>query len=164
MGVTEIKPGEKIHTSGDTVDTIDIIIKGSVDMTLPHFDGAVTLGVGSVIGLCEAPGDTHRFTYTSPSGASVFSYPFNHMEDVARVISANAKIAPTITSAMVAEVNHIREFSVEYEKSAMDAYNKVREEQKEMQKLSAALGRDMPLYKNLSDLQLPLVTLIYHYC
>ena len=155
MGVTEIKPGEKIHTSGDTVDTIDIIIKGSVDMTLPHFDGAVTLGVGSVIGLCEAPGDTHRFTYTSPSGASVFSYPFNHMEDVARVISANAKIAPTITSALVAEVNHIREFSVEYEKSAMDAYNKVREEQKEMQKLSAALGRDMPLYKNLSDLQLP---------
>ncbi|MCR5097970.1 MAG: hypothetical protein K6B14_03390 [Lachnospiraceae bacterium] len=155
MGVTEIKPGEKIHNAGDTVDTIDIIIKGSVQMTLPHHEGSVSLGVGSVIGLCECPGDSHRFTYTSPSGASVFSYPFTKMDDVGKVITANAKIAPTITSAVVAEANRLREYSIHYEKSAVDAYNKVREEQKEMQKLAAALGKMMPNYSNLADLQLP---------
>ncbi len=155
MGVSEIKAGEKIHSAGDLVDTVDIIIKGSVQMSLPHHDGAVTLGVGSVIGLCERPGDVHRFTYTSASGASVFSYPFNQMEDVGRVIAANAKIAPTITSALVHQAHGLREFSVEYEKSGVEAYNKIREEQKEMQKLSASLGRDMPAYRILSELQLP---------
>ena len=155
MAVTEIKAGEIIHNIGDIVDSIDIVLKGTVHMSIPNEDGGITLGVGSIIGLSETPGDTHRFTYTAPDGASVFSYPYGSMDDVSKVITANAKIAPTITSAVVAMAEHLREFSRTYEKSGRTAYDKIREEQKEMQKLAASLGKDMPLYQGLSDLALP---------
>ena len=155
MAVTEIKPGEKFKKTGDIVDTIDIVLKGTVHMSIPNHEGGITLGVGSIIGISEVAGEQHRFTYTSPAGASVFSYPYGSMDDVAKVITANAKIAPTITSAVVAMAEHLREYSYEYEKSGKAAYDKIREEQKEMQKLAASVGRDMPLYEELSDLSLP---------
>ncbi len=155
MAVYEIKPGESVHKAGDLVDTIDIVVKGNVSMTLQGTTESVTLGVGSIIGVFETPGGNHRFTYTSSSGASVFSYPFNQMDDISKVIAANSKIAPTITSAVVAEANHLRDFSGAYSKSAFEAYERIRQEQKEMQKLSASVGRDMPLYSNLSSLELP---------
>ena len=155
MSVTEIKAGGKIHSVGDIVDSIHIILKGSVSMTIPNEGGEIALGVGSVIGLSEVPGGRHRFSYTAPEGASIFSYPFSGMNDVAKVISTNARIAPMITGSVVAMAEHLREYSVAYTKTGRMAYDRIREEQKELQRLAASVGKSMPLYTELSDLALP---------
>lgn len=70
----EIKNGNVIFESGQTFNSISMIIKGSVRAV--YSDGEFFLDKGDIIGLCELYHDSYIFTYIASSDVTIVSFPY----------------------------------------------------------------------------------------
>ncbi len=133
MGIKELKKDDILHSAGDRVQEVEIVLKGSI--RIHNADGAMILKTGSLIGSSEEPGDTYSFDYTADSDATVYAYDFSNMEDVVKVIKLNLKIAPVLASSSV--------------RSAVDCFSWYEKIRMECENLYKGVKRDLEDYKSL---------------
>ena len=63
MAMQQCGANAQIHSTGDKVKTLEIVLKGSVRMTYPGNKEEILLKTGSVVGLAESPNSTYRYNY-----------------------------------------------------------------------------------------------------
>lgn len=97
MGVREVKKGELIFHSGILVSSLDIVLKGSVQISNPY--GSIQVGNGSILGILEDPGTNYTYHYLALEDTSLYSSPYKGSEDIVKVISSNPKISSILVSA-----------------------------------------------------------------
>ncbi|MCR5734724.1 MAG: hypothetical protein K6G22_08990, partial [Lachnospiraceae bacterium] len=133
MGIKELKKDDNLHNTGDRVQEVEIVLKGSIRVS--NADGAMILKTGSVIGASEVPGETYSFEYSADSDATVYAYDFSNTDDVIKVIRLNQKIAPVLASSSV--------------RSAVDCYSWYEKIRSECDNLYNGAKRDLEDYKSL---------------
>lgn len=102
MAVREIKKGTIIYTEQDIVESLDIILKGSVRIS--NSFSRSTLTNGSILGIMEAPGSGYSYSYEALEDTNIYSHPYHDSEDVAKVIKSNPKITTILASSAVKNV------------------------------------------------------------
>ena len=99
MGIRELKKDEVLHSSGERVQKLEIVLKGNIRVC--SSEGGTVLKTGSIIGAAENVGEAYAFDYKADTDASVYSYDYSIAEDVVKVIKLNLKIAPVLASSSV---------------------------------------------------------------
>ena len=97
MGIRELKKDEVLHSAGERVQKLDIVLKGTIRVS--NSDGGMVLKTGAIIGAAEKPDEGYTFDYRAESDASVYTYDYANLADVVRVIKLNQKIAPVLASS-----------------------------------------------------------------
>src|SRR5574344_1512325 len=98
----EISNGELLHASGDNVNSLEFLEKGSIRVS--GASCGITINAGSLAGIIEMPGRPYMFDYDVTSDAVLISYPFETIDDICSVISSNADKCGTIAHAAVQSV------------------------------------------------------------
>ncbi len=98
----EISSGELLHASGDNVNSLEFLEKGSIRVS--GASCGITINAGSLAGIIEMPGRPYMFDYDVTSDAVLISYPFETIDDICSVISSNADKCGTIAHAAVQSV------------------------------------------------------------
>ncbi len=97
MGLEKLEKGKVLHKAGtDTVETIEVLVKGSIKISNQYT--SITLTVGGFIGIVETPNHPYKYTYEALEEAAVYSYPFESKDDIPKVIRSNPKIAPILAA------------------------------------------------------------------
>ena len=85
MGILKLEKGQILHKAGtDEVNSIEVIIKGSLKVSNTNTD--ITLTVGGFAGAVEKPGKPYIYTYEALEETAVYSYPFESLDDIPNII------------------------------------------------------------------------------
>lgn len=126
MGLINVSSGQIIHSLNDNVKTIELVIKGKISIQLK--DQKIFLEKGSMIGIFEAPGENYTGTYIAEEDSCIYSYPFEDMESLEKVVTINGKLSPMLAVKTVNDVlnlyyaydNFYRKVEVDYAKISGD--------------------------------------------
>ncbi|MCR5557967.1 MAG: hypothetical protein K6F75_10455 [Butyrivibrio sp.] len=100
MGLVKLEKGQILHKAGsDTVDSIEVIVKGSIQISNQFT--SITLGVGGFVGIPETPGKPYIYTCQALEETAVYTYPFNSSDDIPNVVRSNPKIAPILAAQSI---------------------------------------------------------------
>ena len=102
MSMKELKKGTVIYTENNQVNTLDIVLKGSIRVSNSY--SSITFGNGSILGLIESPGSEYSYRYEALEDTNLYSYAYNSSKDIAKVIKSNPKIANALTAAAIKNV------------------------------------------------------------
>ena len=128
MGMQKCGANSQIHSAGEKVESLEIVLKGSVRMSYPGNKEPIILKTGSILGLAEKPGRTFVYNYEANEECALYSYPFDDMEAIDKVISVNKKIAPVIASASVNNAYSILKFLDVVEQEAQKTYTDLQDD------------------------------------
>ena len=96
MGKVTYNAGDTICSSGDSVDEIKIILQGTVVAS-----GRFTFQNGYLLGMDTDPHGHYGYDYVADEDCTLFTYPYNNLEDVDNIVRINPKICHYLTSATV---------------------------------------------------------------
>lgn len=152
MAMQQCGANAQIHSAGEKVKTLEIILKGSVRMSYPGNKEEIVLKTGSVIGIAETPGATYRYNYEAIDEATVYEYPFENYLDVDKVISVNKKIAPIVASATVANAYNIYKFLLTVQTDAQQSYQKLQDDLRNYPALCNSMGKNPEDFSAIEDI------------
>ncbi len=92
-----MKTGDIITTAGQSIDIIWIIKNGRV--RVEYAGGSYELGVGDVIGVCEAFLEVHFLNYVALDDTTTYAYQIVSMDSVDSILSSNPDIARIFISS-----------------------------------------------------------------
>ncbi len=151
-----IAQGEILHAAGETVNTIDVIVQGSIRISSAFTQ--ITLKAGCMPQLAETPGEEYRFYYEAAEDCTICSYDYNDASDIGALIRSNPNIRILLASESLKMAST---FSVAMENlmSATQAeLSRVRTSYEDYPLLCARLHetkRAFPEVENLTDLSAP---------
>ena len=97
MALIKLEKGQILHKAGtDIVSTVEVLVKGSLKVSNPF--SSITLGVGSFVGIVEHPGKPYNYTIEALEESAVYSYPYESLDDIPKVVKSNPKIAPILAA------------------------------------------------------------------
>ncbi|MBR4668071.1 MAG: hypothetical protein IKO76_04865 [Butyrivibrio sp.] len=100
MGLVKLEKGQILHKAGnDTVNTIEVLVKGKVKVSNQYT--SLIIDVGAFIGIAENPGSPYIYTYVAEEESAIYSYAFSSVDDIPRVVHSNPKIAPILAAQTV---------------------------------------------------------------
>lgn len=99
MGKIEILKGELLHATGDAVETIEVILKGSIRVSDSSF--GITLNDGGMVGIAEKPGGTYQYDYDVTEDTILYSYTYENQEDICSILKLNPQISHILTENAV---------------------------------------------------------------
>ena len=116
MAIKQFQSGEKIHSTGDPLKEYELVLKGSVALSIGR-GVSVELLPGTIIGPLDAKNGKYIKDYTARGDVMLYGYSVGEDETVEFIIEQNEKIAPQIASAFVRNLNSLKEsiaFLAEY--------------------------------------------------
>lgn len=125
MSMKEIKKGTIIYTENDVVNSLDIILKGSVRMT--NSFSSITVANGSILGIIESPGSGYSYCYEALEDTNLYSYSYQEPEDIVKVIKSNPKIANILASSAIRNVTEAWQLSSHFLAEADSFYRFMKE-------------------------------------
>ncbi len=152
MGIKELKKDEVLHSPGDKVKELEIVLKGSVRVQNPA--GGMVLKTGSLIGAPEKADGNYSFEYIADTDASVYSYDYANADDVVKVIKLNAKIAPVLASSSVRSCVDCYSWYEKIRNDCEDLYNGAKRDLEDYKSLMIEKGQvpeDYPEIENLME-------------
>ena len=155
MGMQKCGANSQIHSAGEKVESLEIVLKGSVRMTYPRNKEPIVLKTGSILGLAEKPGKTFVYNYEANEECTLYSYPFGDMEAIDKVISVNKKIAPVIASASVNNAYSILKFLDVVEQEAQKTYTDLQDDLRNYPSLCSTVGKKPEDFSHVEELKEP---------
>lgn len=97
----DISQGQVLHRQGDVVNTLEIILKGSI--TIKRGDEVAVQAVsGAVIGAFNRAGSHYTCEYIANEDSTLFIYDYQSEANLLELVKANPSIAPVMASASIA--------------------------------------------------------------
>ncbi|WP_051204495.1 Crp/Fnr family transcriptional regulator [Butyrivibrio sp. VCD2006] len=154
MGLLTLNPNQVLHRSGDKVETLEIVVKGSVSIAIEG--EAIDVGVGGILGCAERPGETYIYTYTAKEESSVFSYPFNSIDDIYKIISSNPKISPILAAQTIKTVVYaLDKLNSDYDK-ALEDFNQLDVDKADYPMMAVSVGAEVEDFPELDTVSPPI--------
>ena len=154
MGLLTLNPNQVLHKSGDKVETLEIVVKGSVSIAI---DGeSIDVGIGGILGAGEHPDSTYIYTYTANEESSVFSYPFTTIDDVYKIISSNPKISPILAAQSVKTVvTCLDKLNDDFDKAVAD-FNQLDVDKADYPMMAVSVGLEVEHFPELDSVEPPI--------
>ena len=154
MGLLSLNPNQVLHKSGDKVETLEIVVKGSVSIAI---DGErINVGIGGILGAGEHPGGEYIYTYTANEETSVFSYPFTSIDDVYKIVSSNPKISPILAAQSIKTVvNSLDKLNADFE-STVEDFNQLDVDKADYPMMAVSVGMEVEDFPELDSVQPPI--------
>ena len=100
-----MKTGDIITTAGQSIDIIWIIKSGRV--RVEYAGGSYELGVGDVIGVCEAFLEVHFLNYVALDDTTTYAYQIVSMDSVDSILSSNPDIARIFIRSCIRQITKL---------------------------------------------------------
>ncbi len=156
MGLITLKQNQVLHKSGDIVETLEIVVKGSVSVIIEG--ESIIVGVGGILGAPEHPGSEYVYTYTALEDTSVFSYPFNSIDDIFRVVASNPKISPILAAQTVKNVVlSLDKYNEDYD-NILAEYKQLDIDEADYPMMAVSVGMEVEDFPELDDIMPPVRT------
>ncbi|WP_049945346.1 Crp/Fnr family transcriptional regulator [Butyrivibrio sp. AC2005] len=156
MGLITLKQNQVLHKSGDIVETLEIVVKGSVSVIIEG--ESIIVGVGGILGAPEHPGSEYVYTYTALEDTSVFSYPFNSIDDIFRVVASNPKISPILAAQTVKNVVlSLDKYNEDYD-NILAEYKQLDIDEADYPMMAVSVGMEVEDFPELDDIRPPVRT------
>ena len=153
MGIIKFSKGEVIHDVGSAITTVEIITKGNVRVEDPN--ASITLGAGSMIGIGEEAAKVYKYRYVALTDGIYYSYTYNKLKDVEKVIDVNGKIAPILArtgvDACLIAGNVVSNL---YEK-INEEYKQLLVDLEEYPRICKEMGVTPKNYNNIKNVEIP---------
>lgn len=130
MAITEIKKGTVIFRSGQKLEHLSIIAKGTVKLI--NQSRELVLEKGDCLGLIDVISNIHSFHAVTMEDTSIISYPYEKHEDLKKILSSSKDVPIMLVNSIVKQIvelmNHffLNQFecdnTYEYVKSCNDEY------------------------------------------
>ena len=108
MAIKQFQSGEKIHSMGDPLKEYELVLKGSVALSIGR-GVSVELLPGTIIGPLDENDGKYIKDYTARGDVMLYGYGVEEGDTVEYIVEQNAKIAPQIASAFVRNLNSLKE-------------------------------------------------------
>ena len=99
MGKIILKKGQLLHSPADLVNTLEIVLSGSIKISDSH--QKLTVTTGGIIGVLETPGSFYSYTYVAAEDSVIFNYGYAKLSDIDKVIISNPKIMSNLSYASI---------------------------------------------------------------
>ncbi len=153
MALEKWQENKVLHEAGSHVQALEIILSGVVEVTIGRY--SVSLGAGCILGITEQPGKEYRFTYMAKSEVTTYSYPYTKKDDLEKLLHANQKIAPTITSAVIRGGMELYRMDERIAAEARGQYTKLHQDRKAYPMLCADAGEQPKDFPELDTIKAP---------
>ncbi|MCR5102419.1 MAG: hypothetical protein K6B41_13800 [Butyrivibrio sp.] len=141
MGLVALKKGEVLHRAGsDKVETLEIVIKGSVNVANQFSN--IDFGVGGILGIPEVPEKKYSFTYQAQEDSSVYSYPYKSKDDIYKVVKSNPKIANILASTSIKIAKELCDLYDQSFEMVQDYYDELRQNYTDFPMLCVDAGQE----------------------
>ncbi|WP_408070897.1 hypothetical protein [Butyrivibrio sp. JL13D10] len=156
MGLITLNQNQILHKAGDKVETLEIVVKGSVSIAI---DGeSISIGIGGILGAPEHPGSTYTYTYTALEETSVFSYPFTSIDDVFKIVASNPKISPILAAQTIkTAVLSLDKYNEDYER-VLAEYNQLDTDLADYPMMAISVGMEVEDFPELDGIKPPVKT------
>lgn len=156
MGLITLNPNQVLHKTGDKVETLEIVVKGSVSVIMEG--ESIVVGVGGILGAPEHPGAEYVYTYTALEETSVFSYPFTSIDDIFKIIASNPKISPILAAQTVKiSVLSLDKYNEDFDKILAE-YNQLDIDLADYPMMAVSVGMDVEDFPELENIEPPVRT------
>lgn len=153
MGIKELKKGDVLHSSSESVKEIEIVLKGAIRASNSY--GGMILKTGCLIGGAEKAEDTYSFTYEAETDATVYSYDYSSIDDIVRVIKLNQKIAPVLASSSAKAAIDAYSWYEKIRADCINSYKGVKRDLEDYRGLKTELGEKPEEYPEIESLMEP---------
>lgn len=127
MGLVELKKGQVLHKAGrDIVEDLEIVVKGNIRISTDN--SSIVAGIGGFLGLAEKPREYYIYTYTALDDVSVYSYPYEDISDIYRIVRTNPKICAALTAQCMHNASDMLEIAAHEFDSARNAFDELTED------------------------------------
>ncbi len=147
MGLISLKKDQILHHKEDLVQTIEIVIKGSLVASLG--EGEVTLPSGSMIGIFERPGENYSLTYRGKDECQVYSYDYGEADDIRKVIEANSKLTQMLLTKVLRSAKDLYDLCGEEIGYAQKDYDTLQEQLDEYPILCREIGEQAEIFSGV---------------
>lgn len=155
MAAKEIAKNTIIVSEGSPLDSIHVIVSGSVKATYSGVD--YVLKRGDVIGLCDMAFDSNFFTYTTLEPTGIVSFPIKNASAILNFAKLNPDVAKMMYNSMISQISSLY---VSF-KSDMDSckvlYNLIKEYYSTYIDICShnnVIARSLPELESLSEVSL----------
>ncbi len=153
MGLITLNSNQVIHRSGDKVESLEIVVKGSVSVSANG--QSITIGTGGILGVAEKPGAEYIFTYSANEDSSIFSYAYTDISDIYKVVKCNPKIAPILAAQSVKTVVlSLDKYNDDYE-TIQSEYDRLDTDRASYPMMAVSVGMDVETFPELDDIEPP---------
>lgn len=153
MGLVTLTKGQIVHKAmSDTVNTLEILVKGKIKAT-DQFTSFV-INVGGIIGLVESPSKEYQYTYEVLEDSSVYTYPYEGTDDLLAMLKCNDKI---ISYLALQSISTTHDLFSEYEhlfESALLEFKKIKSDYADYPDLCIKAG-EVPARFEMLELIVP---------
>ncbi len=106
MGLLKLEKGQFLHRSKtDEVHTLEVLVKGKIRIS--NDSTSIELVVGGIVGMVEKPGRKYIYSYEAIEESTVYSYPFETLNDIPKIVRSNPKIAPILAAQCVSSASDL---------------------------------------------------------
>ncbi len=153
MGLINLKKNEVLHKAGEKVDTIEIVLKGRVSITI---DGeSIITEAGGILGAGEHPGQPYSYNYVAADDSAVFSYPFTSIDDITKIVEANPKISPVLAAQSIKNiVLSADKIKADFEATVAE-FDRMRQDIKDYPMMAVSVGIEVDDFPELENLSPP---------
>ncbi len=154
MGILKLEKGQVLHKAGtDEVNSIEILVKGSLKVSNSNTD--IKLTVGAFAGAVEKPGQPYIYTYEALEESAVYSYPFESLDDIPNIVKSNPKIAPILASTAISSACSVcAVFEQEYD-IAIGEYEQLMADYADYPSLCIKVGETQKSFPEMEEIIAP---------
>ena len=154
MGLTEIKKGQTFRKAGkDNVAGLDIIVKGSV--VISTGTNNVEVGVGGALGLAEKPGQIYLFDYTAAEDTNIYTYPYEDLEDIYRIVKNNPRICTVLAAQSIKNASDMLGIADREFQEAVQEYEGIKRDFEEYPVTAVRAGLEQEYFPEIEDIVPP---------
>ncbi len=153
MGMKEIKASDMIHTIGERVEEVEILLKGQVRVFNSY--GSMVLKSGALIGCFETPDEEYVYDYEAIDDVTVYTHEYGTAEDIAKVVQMQAKISPVLASSSVKTALDLYSWYEKLHTETESRYHSVKSDLDLYPSLAIQLGQEAKEYPELQNLAPP---------
>ncbi|MCR5669403.1 MAG: hypothetical protein K6G10_00185 [Butyrivibrio sp.] len=154
MGLIKLEKGQIFQKAGQgEVSTIEVVVKGTMKVSDAYT--SMDLGVGSFVGIAETPGNPYILTYEAVEETAIFSYPFEDVTDIPKVVKSNPKIASILASQSVSTAAAVCDIYDKEFDDALAEYEKVMADYADYPSLCIKVGETPKIYNEMDEVVPP---------
>lgn len=150
MGLTEFDSGKVVHAANDSVESVEILLKGELSFVYGRKE--VHLLPGSIIGFSKEPGENYGFDYKAVEKSMLYSYPHEGSDTLMKIMKVNKNIAPNIAEQAILNTRHIYGAYVDFVQAQAEAEALIRTQFDEYMSLAAKYHVKVRKFPALSEL------------
>ncbi|SKB50919.1 hypothetical protein SAMN06296386_101329 [Lachnospiraceae bacterium] len=153
MGMKEIKADDMLHTIGERVEEVEILLKGQVRVSNSY--GSMILKTGALIGCFETPDEEYVYDYEAVDDVTVYTHEFTSVEDIAKVVQMQGKISPVLASSSVKTALDLYSWYEKLHTETEARYHSVKSDFDSYPALTIQTGQEAKEYPEVQSLAAP---------